>query len=390
MAKCSSLVNTSRWPSGSEIGQVDELQSQPSPPALARRRVAFQDRAAAGSGAAGGHVDVALAVHAEGCRAVEPQIAEPPGHRSGEDAPSCAEGGLQLRRRVDGVVDLDLLVSSRVGHQQAIFPINGHGRGNDAGGKLDLLRQPPASGRETQGFPRCSGRRTLQDPHPRPTIEAQPVRPLDVPGAKPLHALGVVDLDRAVQGAADEEFRFGGPQTAQAAPAMLGEFRDGQEGPLEHVALLAVAAGKGRRPGNVAAMPPGDTRPGEALGRPGAPLQSAPFVFYVLHDEQVLGVGRDGLAALVSPAVRVAGHGHQPPLAVLLDVPARLVPPHVGEQRAVRLHPQAFHVLLHPGRLPAEAVADPRHAVVQIGARACRRAARADREQYRQAHGGTA
>jgi hypothetical protein len=118
------------------------------------------------------------------------------------------------------------------------------------------------------------------------------------------------------------------------------------------------------------------------------PFEPAAFVVDVLHDEKVLGVGRDGFAALVSPAVRVAGHGDQLPVAVLLDVAAGLVPVDVGEHRAVGFHPQAFDVLLHPGSLPCEAIADPRHAVVEIGRMACRRAAQATAKQDRKRQGG--
>ena len=38
------------------------------------------------------------------------------------------------------VVDLHLLVRARVGNQEAIGRVNGHRRGDDAGGELDRLR----------------------------------------------------------------------------------------------------------------------------------------------------------------------------------------------------------------------------------------------------------
>ncbi len=140
---------------------------------------------------------------------------------------------------------------------------------------------------------------------------------------------------------------------------------------MKHVAFLAVPIGEGRRPSDVAAAPPRDARPGEALGRPGAALQPAAFVVHVLHDEQVLGVGGDGFAAFITPAVRMAGHGQELSVAVLLNVAARLIPPDIREDGAVRFDPQALDILLHPGRFAAKAVADPRHTILKVLARGC-------------------
>src|SRR5208282_6196685 len=190
-----------------DVGEVDKLEAQASPAASAVGRVAFQHGAAAGRCTAGSNVEITFAVDAEGGQAVESQVAELAGNGSRKNAPRRAECSLELRHRINGVVDLELLVRSRVGNQEAILGVNDHSRGNNVRGKLDLLGQPLAACRETDRLPPSLSLRPLQDPNATVTIHADAVGPLDLPGAKRSHALGAIDLDRAIVGTADEQFR---------------------------------------------------------------------------------------------------------------------------------------------------------------------------------------